>query len=120
MCDDYIVDYDYDCYGPNNKKNIYILEVILKDNIIKQFIEHSDDKYCKLILIKDKIKYNDLISFNLTINNEILCENENINNKIKNDKFYIEFNIIKKYIVCNCYIKKNIYKPIKLYTPPNY
>jgi len=121
MCD-YIVDYDFDCYGPNNETNVYILDITLKDGTTKQFIEESENKYCKLISIMDKIKYNNLESFKLTINDELLCENKYNSNKVDNEKFYIEFNIIKKYIICNCYIKKNIYKKQKvvLYTPPNY
>lgn len=97
-----------------------------------RFFKNTNEKYCQLTNNLDKINYNEIINFELVINNKMINQ-ELINIKHKFDleilemddcyvyrdeDIYIEFMKENKYTTCCCYIKNLNSKLFN--TPPNY
>ena len=95
-----------------------------------RFSKITNEKYCKLIDVLDKINLNEINFFELIINNKMINQ-EIVNikhyvNKVddddcyiyKDDNIYIEF-LKDKYTTCCCYIK-DINNTLLFNTPPNY
>ena len=121
---DYLVDCDFGCYNPHNEINTFILDVYFNDDKHQQFIKKSKDKFCKIITINDNINDTNIKSFKLTINDECILDSKYNGDDIQNRDCYLEFEINRNCLICNCYIKKNLYNNIQskvtLFTPPNY
>lgn len=120
-------------YNPNSDDIKQFKLIVKTQKKIYSFFKNTNEKYCQLINIFDKINFNDLISFELIIYNKILnYELININHKISKEnmesdecyiytdsEIYIEFLKDNDYTNCYCYIKK-LNSNINFNTPPNY
>ena len=97
------------------------------------FFKNTEEKYCQLINVLDGIYFNDIIKFELIIDNKIInnqlvniIHNLNKDNMDSDDcyiykdpEIYIEFLKENNYTNCYCYIK--VLNNNKLFnTPPNY
>lgn len=121
--EDYLVDTDFGCYNPNNEINTFVLDVYFSNNKHKQFIKKSKDKFCKMITVSDSVKEKKITSFKLKLNDEYILNSKYEGNDIQNRDCYLEFEVYRDFLTCNCYIKKNIYSvqsKVTLFTPPNY
>jgi hypothetical protein len=116
----------------NNLKKFEII-VELKNNKTFKFYKNTNEKYCNIIQIIDKIKYNNIKTFELTIYDKLLDTKiysikEIFNNKtndefyiLKNYEIYLEFLNINNFLNCSCFLKnKETDNIIKFFTPPNY
>ena len=117
-----------------NSGDIKQFKLIVKTNKkTYSFVKNTTEKYCQLISELDCIHFNDIIHFELIINNKLInTELINIIHFINKDnldsddcyiyrdsEIYIEFLIENNYTNCYCYIKK--LNSNKLFnTPPNY
>lgn len=116
----------------NDLKEFKLL-INLKGKKTFKIIKKTFEKYCTLIENDDNILLQDLISFELIINNKIL-NNQIVNIRhnfniedleydhcyvYRDDDIYIEFLKDDNSITCVCYVKKNN-KHFIFNTPPNY
>ena len=108
----------------------YLFQIFLnlKDGTIKEYVKVEDKNYTTLLDFNDKIKYNNITNFSLTITKLIipnesftLNDNFNIDKKIyKNIDIYLEFiNNENSYIKCLCTLN-SVNSTRLFFTPPNY
>ena len=117
-----------------NFGDIKQFKLILKTNEkTYSFFKNTEEKYCQLINVLDNIYFDNIIHFELIINNKLInMELVNIAHFINKDKMdaddcyiyrdneiYIEFLKENNYTNCYCYIKK-LNNNILFNTPPNY
>ena len=115
---------------PNSSKKEYIYELnlILKDNQVKNFFKIHTDKFIEFDSDELNIDYNLVKNFNLNVtiinttprqykfSNDIdINEQFNI---FQSNNLYIEFNNKNNKLNCNCYVKEN--NTNLFLTPPNY
>lgn len=120
-------------YDPNSG-DIKQFKLIVKTNEkTYSFFKNTKEKYCQLINVLDKINFDNIIHFELIINDKIFdMELVNIIHFINKDKMdtddcyiykdseiYVEFLKENNYTNCYCYIKKLNNNKI-FNTPPNY
>ena len=118
-------------FRPPKTEYIFIINVILKDSTIKEFVKISSKKYVNLIDFKDKVNANEIKNFKIKIQNitnmmtyeyksDFTCDLEEKYKTYKNTNIYVEFTKDNNfYISCKCYITANDSDRIFV-TPPNY